>query len=489
MVFLAPERTSMLRRYVYGIITAGILSTVAANVAVAADADVVAQAKVHAKAGSELLKKQQYREALEEFRKAMTLKRTRGAVGSVASTLKLLGRYDEALEMYEELLAEFKDLPPAFLSKVNAEVDELRAMMGTVVLAGDAPAGATVFVDDRLRGKLPFAGPLRLAQGMRAIRIEKEGFSPITTTVEVLPAAEKRVELEAKERHGRLVVREKHNWPLFVEIDGKDVGVTPWNGLVAPGEHRVRLHGFMGLDVLATCEVPDVEPGEIPEPATFGAKMESPRARTLVGLYEQTELTLGAVEIDASLRVDSTPKGALVMVDYGQVGLTPWEGRLPLGEHVVEVSAEGFVPIKQTVKLERRKDRELGVVLPAMKVVEPERFSSRRMAFIISSFGMGAVGMGVGAATGIIAQDRLDALTKRCGGTSCTRAEEANLSRINALAGLSTAGFVVGSIGIAAGALSIFTAPPQAKKPTKDAFFSGVNARVGWSGFLLEGNF
>jgi len=454
-----------------------------------ANSDAVERAKAHAKAGSDFLKKEQYREALEEFRKALALKRTRGAVGSVASTLKLLGRYDEALETYEELLEDFIDLPASFLGKVNTEVTELRAMMGTLVVHGDAPSGAALFVDDRLRGRLPLTAPLRLTQGVRTIRVEKEGFDPITATIEVVAGEERRVELRATTPRGRLIVREKHNWPLYVEVDGKDVGVAPWNGLVDPGAHRVRVHGFLGLDTLVTCDVPELKPGEIAEPAESGVKMESPTMKTDVHLYEESEIVLGATEMDGSLRVDSTPKGALVMVDYGQVGLTPWEGRLPLGEHVIEVGADGFVSSKQTVKLERRKDRELGVVLSPQIKVETPRLSPTRMAVMWSGFGAGVVGFGTGILTGKIAGDRLQSLETRCGGTKCPQSEASNLTTIGLLAGVSTSGFVLGTAGVLVGSLSLLTLPARKKNPKTEGFLNDAHVQVSSSGLVIEGRF
>jgi hypothetical protein len=445
-----------------------------------ADAKATAEAKAHAKAGSELVRKERFREALEEFQKAMALKRTRGAVGSVASTLKMLGRYDDALDLYEELLREFKELPPAFLAKVNAEMAELRAMMGTVVLAGDAPSEGAVFIDDRLRGKLPLAAPLRVARGIRSIRVEKQGFEPITATVEVGAGQESRVELRATIRQGHLVVREKHNWPLRVEVDGKDVGISPWNGLVEPGTHAVRLHGFMGQEALLRCEVPEPRPGEPPVALESGVKMQSPRVKAEVKLYDRTEVVLGAEGVDALLRVESTPRTAILMIDYGQVGLTPWEGRLPLGDHVIEVSADGYATAKQTVKLERLNDRQLGVVLQPLTKTEPKVPGPGRAATIVSGYGVGALGLGLGAVTGLLARQALVDIETRCGGRQCTLAEEANLNEAKTLATVSTAGFVVGGAFVLIGTVALFVTRP------KD---TAVRARLGLSGLVVEGSF
>jgi tetratricopeptide (TPR) repeat protein len=59
-----------------------------------------AQARDHFERGVGHFDKQEYREALEQFRKSLGLKKTRNAMGYAASCLKQLGQYDDALEQY-----------------------------------------------------------------------------------------------------------------------------------------------------------------------------------------------------------------------------------------------------------------------------------------------------------------------------------------------------------------------------------------------------
>ncbi len=73
---------------------------------------------------------------------------------------------------------------------------------------------------------------------------------------------------------------------------------------------------------------------------------------------EETSITLVAVELDASARIEPTPAGALVAVDGVSVGRGVWEGGLRSGSHRVEATAEGFVPATRTVFL-RERGREL----------------------------------------------------------------------------------------------------------------------------------
>lgn len=442
-----------------------------------------AEARAHFKAGSEHFENGDYREAYDEFRKTMALKKTRAVMGFAASSLRQMGRYDEALDLYEEIVRDYPNLPPDFKTKVDTAIADLTKLVGTLSAAGDAPAGAELFVDDRPRGKLPLAAPIRVAQGLHAIRVQKEGFDPITASVEIAPEKTNTVTLVAKSRQGRLVLNEKHNWPLVIEIDGKEVGTTPWQGFVEPGEHRVRLHGYMSLEALAECAPP--EAGVL---ARAGAKMETPEQTVTIQSFESTTLTLGADDVDASLRIESTPNGASLRIDSRAMGKTPWEGRLPLGVHTIEVNANGFIMAKQTVRLERRKEREVSVLLER----EPN-LAGQRLARNVTTgigFGVGAVGLGIFAISGGLAKGRVDDIRSRCGGVECPAAEAPNVSAARALGTMSTVGLVVAGFGMAAGTVGLVLLQPKvAEKRTNVLVGTTLNLGFGVQGLSLKGDF
>lgn len=451
--------------------------------------DAEAEARAHFNKGNDYFEKQQWFEALGEFRAALSYKKTRATIVNEASCLKQLGRYDEALEVYEALLQEFPDLTPQLEAKVIAAVQELRRLVGTVSVTGDAPAGASIYIDDRLRGKLPLPAPLRVGVGRRVVRVEKERFEPIVSAVTVDAGKETIAKLAATSRKGLLEVRERHGWALDIEVDGHTVGVTPWEGLVDPGDHTIKVKGFLGLDTLAECALPDGRP----TPAREGAKMASPAVSVAARLYEVTPVTLAAEELDASLHIESTPSGASITIDTNVIGRTPWDGRLPLGEHTVEIAAPGFFPAKQGVRLERRKQRELQVTLEA----EPNT-AGMRLARNIGAgvgYGIGALGLGAGALTGGLASKAIDEVRSRCGGTACPSSEKANVDAAATLGALSTASFVVGGLGVAVGTASLLVLQtkerPARVMPSGSASSSRVtwSAGVGLGGFTLEGSF
>ncbi|WP_437552555.1 PEGA domain-containing protein [Sorangium sp. So ce367] len=439
-----------------------------------------AEARTQFQAGVAHFNKLKYPEALEAFRRSLWLKKNRNTMGNIALCLKQTGQYDEALEQYEEMLREYPKLPAKIEALVAAEMAELSGLVATLAVTGDVPAGALLFIDDRLRGKLPLERPLRVSAGTRAVRVEKEGFAPLGMTVDVKAGKEGVAELVATSRKGRLVVSEKHNWVLRVELDGKDVGVTPWQGLVDAGEHKVRLHGFMGVGALAACEAP----GGV---ADDGAKVASGVEVASVKLYEDTRVVLGAEEQDASLRVESTPEQATVSIDARVVGKAPWEGRLPLGAHVIEVSAGGFFSTKQTVQLERRKQRELSVSLERQPdLVTEARAARTRNIGVGLAYGVGVAGLGVFAVTGGLALDKINELDARCPNKQCPSTEAGNQRAVEALGTAATVGLLVGGLGVAAGTgVLLLTRPGGSKRRPGPS----VRAGVGLGGFEVKGRF
>jgi hypothetical protein len=82
--------------------------------------------------------------------------------------------------------------------------------------------------------------------------------------------------------------------------------------------------------------------------------------------------------------------------------------------------------------------------------------------------GVGVVGVVLGTVTGIMAISDKSKLDKNCSGGKCPSTQSSNVNAYNTKGTLSTVGFVVGGVGLAAGAVIIFTAP----KDPKAAFIS-----------------
>jgi PEGA domain len=444
-----------------------------------AEASAEAEARAHFKRGGAYFDRQEWRAALGEFRQTLALNKNRAAMVNAAACLKALEQYDEALDLYEQVRREFPGLPSLVEAKVASAITELAGLVGTVVVTGDTPAGASVFIDDRLRGRLPLEAPLRVGAGNHAVRVEREGYEPIAATVIAKARQENVVELRARSRKGRLRVNEKHGWALQVEVDGKDVGPSPWQGLVDVGGHQVRLHGLVSVEAIAACEV---APAASSEGKRGEARLGSKTAAATVKLYQEATVVLDAEEQDASLHIDSTPVGATLTIDAREVGKTPWEGRLDLGDHAIELRTAGFVPVTQTVRLEPRKQRELTLRLEP----ESDRTRTARNVGAGVAFGVGVVGFGVFGVTGGLALAQRNQIRSTCGGNVCPGDQQSNVDTARSLGTASTVGLVVGVVGAAAGTVVLLTVRPKSEHRTGGA---ALKAGVGAGRFELGGTF
>ncbi|WP_437672059.1 PEGA domain-containing protein [Sorangium sp. So ce131] len=211
------------------------------------------------------------------------------------------------------------------------------AEAGELEIRGGEP-GALVTIDGRGRGELP-SPPLRVAPGVRAVRIYKRGFALFEELVDV--EGGRLATLEARmtelQQAGTLKIVEPRGRRADVVIDSAIVGATPWEGPLAPGSHTVILRG-------------DGNTGTEPVAA-------------LVRENEVTSLTLAVEELGAELRVEPTPPGAMVAVDGVILGRGAWSGGLRPGAHEIEVGLDGWVRRRARTSLAHGEARTLPVAL------------------------------------------------------------------------------------------------------------------------------
>ena len=276
------------------------------------------EAKARFERGMTLFDKKVWDAALVEFLESRAAYATRSNTQNAAICLRNLNRFDEALDMFEALVKEFPSLSPTDRSAVDKEIGELQQLVGAIEIRTQEN-GAQITIDGRERGMTP-APALRVSAGTHVLRVYKEGFAPVEKRVEVAGKQSLIVEakLETLSQSGRLSVTEDGGKGAEVLVDGVVVGKTPWQGLVATGEHVVFLRGEGNL-------------GTQPANAT-------------VRINQVTPIVLALETLDCSLRVEPTPNGATVAVDGVVVGNGLWDGRLRKGRHKIEVAQNGFVP-------------------------------------------------------------------------------------------------------------------------------------------------
>jgi len=422
----------------------------------------------------------EYAEAVELFQKSLVLERKAGAMANMASALNQLGRYEEALRWYETVLAEFPNASDKLRRQVDAEMKDLAAKVGTIAVEGDAKEGFRLFIDNRDVGAWPLSAPVRVLGGVHEVRAVKPGFSPLITSIEVTAGQASVAKLVAKVPQAKLDIREKHNWIVHVEIDGVDQGLTPLLTTVEPGEHRIHLRGYMQPDVLLACETPE-------QAVDMGARMESEEKMVKVGLFETRRIDLSAEDMDGSLHVESTPKGATLWIDGHEVGKTPWDGRLPLGEHTLDVRAQGFFVAKQQITLQRRKPRDLAIVLERLpdRAAEERAATNARIAVGLA-YGAGGVGLGMFGIAGSLALGNRRALQANCTNGQCPSTQDARLQELNTLGAVATIGLVITGVGAAGGtALLLLNRSDEHRKKQAPS----VNVGMGWGSVQVAGSF
>ena len=268
--------------------------------------------------GNELMKAGDMASALEQFL------RSRAIVPSVPNTMNAaicldrLDRADEALDLYAQLLTEFAGkVDEDDKRAVSQSMASLRRRVGSVDVA--ANVDGTLIIDGRKRGQLPLTGPVRVLPGKHAVRVLKDGYAPAEARVEVKIGENVVVDLklEALAASGRLsVVDDAGATGLEVVVDGAPVGPAPWEGVLAPGRHVVLLRGR------AVGTAPTV-------------------ANVVVG--QVVPLHLRSQPLGAPIRLDPEPATATLTIDGVVLGKGAWEGRLPLGTHLVESADEGYI--------------------------------------------------------------------------------------------------------------------------------------------------
>lgn len=128
-------------------------------------ADDRAEASRHFQLGVRLYNEGKYDEALIEFQRAYDLSPHPSVLYNIAATHRELSHYGESIQFFERFLDQGRGrLAPALLARAEAELADVRARIGAVIV-DVAPAGVTVTVDGRVLGTTPMTAPVILGPG------------------------------------------------------------------------------------------------------------------------------------------------------------------------------------------------------------------------------------------------------------------------------------------------------------------------------------
>ena len=332
----------------------------------------IAEAKQLFRQGNELRKAGDCERALVLFVRSRMLVESVANVLNAAVCLETLGRFDEALENYEVLLtshnAQLHDDERASIATAMAR---LRTRVGSIDVIANTK-GALV-IDGRPRGTLPLLVPARVLPGSHEIRIIEQGYETFETKVDVAVGKTARVEakLTPLTAVGKLRVDDPALVGGDVVVDGAAVGTVPWEGPLAPGEHQlVIVKGDVGTAPMRVVVVQ----GQTSLPAI-------------------TPMALGP-----PMRVVARPASAEISLGEVPLGRGSWEGRLPIGSHVVAVSEDGYVTARRAVAVSPEGPHAVEVELQVDKA-HPRWGVIRGQIYVEPLAGIGIAGdLGTGAA-------------------------------------------------------------------------------------------
>jgi hypothetical protein len=207
-----------------------------------AEDPVRAEARAHFEAGIALMRVQNWEGAQLEFERSMETYPTPSALFNIGMCQKAQFLYVEAMETFERYLATYaNEADPAELTELRSMVDELERLLGQITVTVNV-TGATVSLDGEDIGTAPLAEPIRVVAGQYAITARLDGYHAAERAVTVTSGDEVDVALDLREveRVGRLRV-EANVSAARVWVDGAEAGMVPYEGMLAEGNHEVRV--------------------------------------------------------------------------------------------------------------------------------------------------------------------------------------------------------------------------------------------------------
>jgi hypothetical protein len=334
----------------------------------------LAEAKGLFQQGNVLRRAGDDRGALEYYLRSRAIVPSMPNTFNAAICLERLGRIDEALELYEELLTKYRgELNDAEQAQLKDSITTLRRQLGSIEVIGDV--GGTLLVDGRVRGTLPIVAPVRVRPGSHTVRVFKEGWEPYESTLTVERAAfvTLDVRLRPLAEAGRLRVESDNLAGGELFLDGAPLGRVPWEGSLAPGPHLYSVKS----DTLGTA------------PA---------RANVVQG--QRVVLTAHGVPIGPEVHVSADPSSAEIWIDTVPLGRGPWRGSLPVGPHTFEAREPGYVTASERRETTSAASSDVALALR----VDPDhpRWAKPRRAVGTPSlgvFGGPALGLSFGGGT------------------------------------------------------------------------------------------
>jgi hypothetical protein len=324
-------------------------------------AAIAAEAKELNKNGIAMLDASDFERALDYFLRSRAVLATTKNTTNAAITLERLGRFDESLELYEELLLKYAGgLDDEDRAAIGPAMEALRQKVGSVEVSSNV--GGTVFIDGRARGRLPLNTPLRVLAGKHTVRVTRVGFQEFesTFTVEAAKSAGVDAKLQPLKGVGQVLVQDVGGAKADVYVDGVKLGTTPWEASLPPGKHLIWLRDGESRGSLPTW------------------------VQVIDGQAALTQLSTRPLGPELTLRV--VPRTATFEVEGVELGKGSWQGRLPVGSYKIAASEPGYFGTAQRLEVSPTKDGK-EVTLELKVDASHPRWPRAAGAFVADVFG------------------------------------------------------------------------------------------------------
>jgi len=158
---------------------------------------VKARAQVLLKQGAQHYRRGEFSDALADFQAAYGIYPSPKLLLNIGQSSRELGRPVEAIEAFEQFLAEAHDAPERVVLEAKKSVEELATQVGRLQI--ECPlSGAEITLDGKRIGVAPVKDTIRVTAGRHQVQAIHAGMSPANTSPYVLAGTVERVVLRPR---------------------------------------------------------------------------------------------------------------------------------------------------------------------------------------------------------------------------------------------------------------------------------------------------
>ncbi len=284
-----------------------------------ASAQNLERAKSEYKEGWKLLQKKRYKAALAHYERSYQLSARPRTLFNIALCYEGMGDSDAAIAKLQQFIETAESRDANFLADARAKLKAYRNKVGAQVVVTSRPTGATVIVDDTVRGHTPLR--LHLSSGHHIVEVERRGSRTSGRRIEVL-AGKNMKETFQLDAVGHLRLRAAPADALIRRKGVDDVGTGAYEADLSPGQYDFEI-------------------------SHAGYQTRSLRIQLKAHDRIDKSIRLKALTDTAEIRIRSDIRSASVSIDGLIVGSTrehdgsgpTLERRLMAGHHVIIVES------------------------------------------------------------------------------------------------------------------------------------------------------